>query len=116
MKHTCGTSGMEKSLVDLIPEAIKHLSDDRPCALFYDLDMFEDLCRSVVAAFPSSTLHALAVKSNPLTATLKVAKHLGFGAEVASPAELEHAIQIGFAPDAIVFDSPAKTFRDLRRV
>ena len=36
-------------------------------------------------------------------------------AQVASPAELEHALRLGFVPERIVFDSPAKTRRDLRR-
>jgi len=34
---------------------------------------------------------------------------------VASPAELEHALRLGFVPHRIVLDSPAKTRRDLRR-
>ena len=35
--------------------------------------------------------------------------------QVASPAELEHALRLGFVPHRIVLDSPAKTRRDLRR-
>ena len=34
---------------------------------------------------------------------------------MASPAELEHALRLGFVPHRIVLDSPAKTRRDLRR-
>src|SRR5699024_6364889 len=33
----------------------------------------------------------------------------------ASPGELELALEAGFAPEAIVFDSPAKTWTELRR-
>lgn len=36
-------------------------------------------------------------------------------AQVASPAELEHALRLGFMAEQIVLDSPAKTRRDLRR-
>src|SRR5699024_10303146 len=39
----------------------------------------------------------------------------GAGCEVASPGELELALEAGFAPEAIVFDSPAKTWTELRR-
>ncbi len=39
----------------------------------------------------------------------------GAGREVASPGELESALTAGFAPNRIVFDSPAKTESELRR-
>ena len=66
-------------------------------------------------AFPKSSLNAIAMKANPLSACLLIARDLGMGCEVASPAELEHALRHGFAADKIVFDSPAKTKRDLRK-
>ena len=90
------------------------LSDETPCALFYDLDAFRETLLSIKAAFPDTTLHAIAMKANPLAACLLMAKDLGFGCEVASPCELEHALRLGFPPERIVMDSPAKTTRALR--
>ena len=98
-----------------VPAAIGLLSDEEPCALLYDMDHLHSVLRSIRDSFPASTLHAIAMKANPLVACLNVAKELGMGCEVASPAELEHALRIGFAPDKIVFDSPCKTRRDLRK-
>nr|AGT02684.1 diaminopimelate decarboxylase [Crithidia acanthocephali] len=61
------------------------------------------------------TLHALAVKANPLEAVLKIAKEEGFGAETASIGEFRIAEKV-YGPggaDKIVFDSPAKTLEEL---
>jgi diaminopimelate decarboxylase len=99
---------------ELLPKAIAMLSDEVPCALYFDLDAFEATLRDVKQSFPPDTMHAIAMKANPLAACLLIAKELGFGCEVASPAELEHAMRLGFTPDRIVMDSPAKTRRDLR--
>ena len=99
----------------IIPAVLARLSDEQPCALVYDMDLLRDTLLSIKAAFPPSTLHAIAMKANPLAACLVLARDLGFGCEVASPAELEHAVRLGFPLAKIVFDSPAKTVRDLRR-
>ena len=99
----------------LLPNALSLLNDEEPVALFFDMELYDYTLRSILDAFPEGTLHAVAMKANPLAATLLAAKDLGFGCEVASPCELEHALQLGFAPEKIVMDSPAKTRRDLRR-
>jgi diaminopimelate decarboxylase len=103
----------------------KLLNDDEPAALFLDLNKFVSNLMSVKRGFgtlpqkegaaPARFLHTMAVKANPLSRTLLIAKSLGFGAEVASPCELEHALRLGFPPADIMFDSPAKTMSDLRR-
>ena len=41
------------------------------------------------------------------------AKKAGLGAEAASRGEMEHALNLGFEPAKIVYDSPVKTTRDL---
>ena len=99
----------------LIPSALAVLSDEQPCALFYDMDLLRSTFESIIRAFPPSANCAMAMKANALVACLAVARDLGMGCEVASPAELEHALRIGFPPAKIVFDSPAKTWRELRR-
>ena len=87
------------------------LDEDVPAAMFYDLDAFRAGLRAIQAAFPPGALHTVAVKANPLGAMLAEARELGFGAECASEVELEHALRLGFPPDRILFDSPAKTRR-----
>lgn len=99
----------------LLPRALELLSDEEPCVLLFDLEAFEANLRAVISCFPPSALHAIAMKANPLASCLLIAKDHGFGVEVASPAELEHALQLGFRPEKIVMDSPAKTRRDLRK-
>ncbi len=91
------------------------LTDTQPLALFFDLDAYRERLKSLTAAFPAGTLHAVAVKANPLAATLREANARGLGAEVASLAELEHAIRLGFPPHRVVFDSPAKTAPEIAR-
>ena len=99
----------------VVPKALALLSDEQPCALLYDVDAFKATLAAIQQAFSASTTHAVAMKANPLAATLLLARDAGMGCEVASPAELEHALRLGFAPGKIVMDSPAKTRRDLRR-
>lgn len=99
----------------LVPAALKLLSDEHPVALLYDMDMLQTTLVSIKDAFPPTAIHAVAMKANPLVGCLELARSLGMGCEVASPAELEHALRIGFPPSKIVMDSPAKTRRDLYR-
>ena len=65
-------------------------------------------------AFPSRTLHALAIKSNPLVEVLREAVDCGMGLEAASMEEVYLALTAGCSPERIVFDSPAKTHAELR--
>jgi diaminopimelate decarboxylase len=81
--------------------------------LFYDLDFFRDTITDIQKKFPPATLHAIAVKANPLAVLLREACALGMGAECASLPEVHHALRLGFVPDKIVFDSPAKTQEEL---
>lgn len=89
------------------------LSEDAPLAMFYDLGAFRAGIAALQAAFPPGTLHTLAVKANPLAALLREARAAGMGAECASRGEFEHALRLGFPSDTIVFDSPAKTEREI---
>lgn len=57
----------------------------------------------------------MACKAVPLPSLLRRFAEAGAGCEVASPGELELALSAGFAPDRIVFDSPAKTWAELCR-
>jgi diaminopimelate decarboxylase len=88
------------------------LDDESPAALFYDLDAFRARLRSLADAFPGA-LHALAVKACPLPALLRPAIGEGFGLEVASEGELALAHRLAVPEDRVVFDSPAKTRREI---
>jgi diaminopimelate decarboxylase len=88
------------------------LDEESPAALFYDLDAFRDQLRSLTGAFPGA-LHALAVKACPLPALLRTAIDAGFGLEVASEGELAIAERLAAPASRVVFDSPAKTRREI---
>ncbi len=81
--------------------------------MFYDLSFLERRIRQMQDLFPSDTLHAIALKANPLVNMLAKTKALGAGVEVASFPELFLAEKAGFAPSAIVFDSPCKTRQEI---
>lgn len=99
----------------VVPKAKDYISDDNPCALFFDLDQFEKNITNVKNAYPPSALHTIAMKSNPLAGCLLAARNLGMGCEVASTCELQHALNLNFLPSKIVFDSPAKTMKDIKK-
>ncbi|WP_051864964.1 diaminopimelate decarboxylase [Streptomyces griseus] len=86
-------------------------------AAFVDLDGVAATVESLHRAFPSAppVLHAFAAKANSLVPVLAELRRLGMGCEVATAGELARALAAGFAPDRIVFDSPAKTQAELRR-
>ena len=90
--------------------------DQRPSAYFFDLDAIELNARDLkLSSFPHTALHTFAVKANPLIEILKLVRKTGLGAEAASLGELEIALEAGFPPKAIVYDSPTKTRHEIRR-
>ncbi|MET9442399.1 diaminopimelate decarboxylase [Streptomyces sp. NPDC006610] len=82
---------------------------------FVDLDGVEATVASLRGAFPDSlrVLHAFAAKANCLVPVLEQVRLHGMGCEVASAGELAQALEAGFEPAHIVFDSPAKTRAEL---
>ena len=66
------------------------------------------------AAFPDHFMHAFAAKAGCLEGILRLLRAEGMACEVASPGELEQALGAGFEPSRIVFDSPAKTWGEIR--
>lgn len=86
-----------------------YLGPEHPSIVVHDLGKMETRLGELKDAFPPGSLHAVAVKANPLTAVLHRIVELGFGLEVASLAELELALWAGCKPRRCVFDSPAKT-------
>ncbi len=89
------------------------IEPDDTALIMYDLSFLRDRIAELIAAFPGDTLHAVAVKANPLVGVLRFLTSHGAGLEVATLPELYLAEKIGLSPDRIVFDSPAKTPAEL---
>lgn len=102
---------MAATLSRAVAERVPASSDD--VVVFYDLSRLQGRLDALKNAFPSTTLHAVAVKANPTLEILKRIRMAGYGAEVASLGELQLALTAGFSPESIVFDSPAKTRTEL---
>lgn len=68
---------------------------------------------SLQAAFPKSTLHGFAAKSNPLLPFFEFLSKLGMGCETASIGEFTQAAR-AFPGNKIIFDSPCKTPDELK--
>lgn len=93
----------------------KNLLHDRsPVCDLYDLDGLRGRFNEVQTALPNWN-HAVAIKTNPIAGVLMEAKNAGLGAEAASMGEMQHALNLGFDPSKIVYDSPVKTSYDLER-
>lgn len=88
-----------------------HLESDQPLAAFIDLRGVEETAAALRKAWPSrlDVRHAFAAKANCLVPVLRLLRGHGFGCEAASAGELAQALTAGYAPDEIVFDSPAKS-------
>jgi diaminopimelate decarboxylase len=90
------------------------LDDRSPAVLVHDLDRLRARAAALRERFPAGTLHAAAIKANPVLAILRVLVDAGLGLEAASWEEVELARAAGCAPERIVLDSPAKTRTELR--
>jgi diaminopimelate decarboxylase len=86
-----------------------HLGDDRVIASFVDSHGVARTIESLKQAFPDNFQHTFAAKANTMRKALQLVKSQGLGCEVASPGELEQAMRVGFEPNKIVYDEPAKT-------
>ncbi len=91
----------------------KLITEEDTALIFYDVHFLKERIINLQQLFPSDTLHAVAIKANPLTAVLKNLNELGVGLEAASLPELYLAEATGFSPERIVFDSPAKTRKEI---
>ncbi|MFI8815950.1 MULTISPECIES: diaminopimelate decarboxylase [unclassified Streptomyces] len=83
---------------------------------FIDIDGVRESVAALRDAFAATpdVLHTFAAKAASLIPVLRLLADCGMGCEVAGPGELRLALDAGFAPSAIVLDSPAKTREELR--
>ena len=91
----------------------KIITQTDSAVIFYDLSFLRERVVDLVKLFPGSTLHAIAIKANPLTKILNFLKTLNVGLEAATLPELYLAEKAGFSKNKIVFDSPAKTIDEI---
>lgn len=106
-----------KAVANSTEGQVPQLDDTTPVIGLIDLDQIEAAYQRLTSAFAgeNDVLHAVACKAVPLQPLLRYYAEAGAGCEVASPGELELALTAGFAPESIVFDSPAKTMSELKR-
>jgi diaminopimelate decarboxylase len=93
----------------------RQLLGETPSAIFHDLGLMRARFATLQAAFPASALHAVAIKANPLVEVLREVVQAGGGLEAASIEEVELALAASCPADRIVFDSPAKTLREIEQ-
>lgn len=92
------------------------IREEDTCVIFYDMACLEYRLKHLISCFPSGTLHGLAIKANPLTRIMNLARSVGqgIGVETASIGEVNLALHAGYLPAQIVFDSPVKTPADIK--
>jgi diaminopimelate decarboxylase len=92
------------------------IREEDSAAIFYDLTFLTNRLKYMVSCFPSSALHGLAIKANPLLRVLEYCRGISgnIGVEAASAGEVSLALKAGYQPAQIVYDSPVKTIADLR--
>jgi diaminopimelate decarboxylase len=112
MDEGISVSGIERALKSALASGMIREVDT--AVIFYDLDFLETRIRRLQSAFPAGTLHALAVKANPLVRTMETARNLCAGVEAASLGEVNLALRSGYKPESIVYDSPVKTVPELK--
>jgi diaminopimelate decarboxylase len=91
------------------------LNDASPSIIFHDLLALRSRVKELHRTFPAGTLHAIAIKANPVLEVLRAVVEAGGGLEAASMEEVELALAAGCLPERLVFDSPAKTRADIKR-
>lgn len=89
------------------------LLDDHEALFVHDLDRMVDRVRALQSGFGPQSLHAIAVKANPVLGILQRLVKAGAGLECASIEEVHLSLAAGCPPEKIVFDSPAKTFEEI---
>ncbi|GAA4065711.1 diaminopimelate decarboxylase [Nonomuraea soli] len=106
---------IESRVADVVRRAVDTgaLSPGQPVAGFLDVAGVRASVERLHAAFGPGVLHTFAAKAASLVPVLRLLAGSGMGCEVASPGELRIALDAGFDPATIVFDSPAKTRHEL---
>ena len=89
------------------------LEGEHEAVLAHDLVLMRSRVQALIEAFPADTLHAIAVKANPVVAILRELIAAGAGLECASMEEVACCRLAGAEDASIVFDAPAKSRREI---
>jgi diaminopimelate decarboxylase len=113
IQNNLGTDSIGSALCAALSQGM--IREEDTSVLFYDLAFLESRIIQLTSCFPETTLHALAIKANPLAKIMKFAGRVvsNIGVEAASIGEVSMALKAGYQPDQVVFDSPVKTIADL---
>lgn len=106
----------DNTISDVFKKALKKkdlINESDTALIFYDLSYLKKRVENLIDLFPDSTLHAIAIKANPLIKILKQVGEMGVGLEAATLPELHIAKSSDVKPERIVFDSPAKTLEEI---
>lgn len=90
------------------------IPDEAPIVGVLDFDALRSAVTSLKEAFPRHFRHAFAAKANSMPGVLSFIRNSDMACEVASRPEFAAALGANFAPQDIIFDSPAKTVHELR--
>lgn len=90
-----------------------NLIEGNSSVIFHDLDLMRSRIGSLRSAFPGNTLHAVAIKANPVLEILREIVRARVGLEAASIEEVELALAAGCLAERVVFDSPAKSVDEI---
>ncbi len=91
------------------------LLNGHSAAIFHHLGLMRARIAALQAAFPESTLHAIAIKANPVVEILREVVRAGAGLEAASIEEVHLAVAAGCPAERVIFDSPAKTRAEIQQ-
>jgi diaminopimelate decarboxylase len=107
---------LKKDISSILKKAINTeglINKNDSAIVFYDLDFLNDRVDYIKQLFPKDSIHAIAIKANPLIKVLEIFKDANVGLETASLPELFLAEKVGINPAKIVFDSPSKTIEEI---
>lgn len=98
-------------------EMLKSLFNEQEVSavVVMDLPIIASRIERMVALFPKTSVHSLAIKACPLVKLLSFYSNQGLGLEAASFPEVQIGLTSGFPSESIVFDSPAKTIGELQQ-
>jgi len=83
-------------------------------AVLYDWDVVQANTATLKAAFPPNSRHCFAAKAAPIPYLVHHFVQAGCGVEAASVTEMRLALRLCCPPEKIVFDSPCKTYEEVR--
>jgi len=111
MKSNLSQTDIEKAFRSALLNGLIRKEDT--AVIFHDLSFLEERITKLKYLFPPQTLHAIAIKANPLSRILEFIKPMNVGIEAATSGEVHLALKNGFEPCKIVYDSPVKTLNEI---